>query len=92
MRCLFLDLGGGYMVSKESACNVGDPSSIPGLGRSLGEGIDYPLQYSWASLVAQTVKNPPAMWETWVGKIPWRREWLLTPVFWPVESERVKHD
>ena len=63
MRCLCLDLGGGYMVSKESACNVGDPSSIPGLGRSLGEGIDYPLQYSWASLVAQTVKNPSVMHE-----------------------------
>ena len=41
--------------------NAGDPSSIPGSGRSPGEGIGYPLQYSWASLVAQTVKNPPAM-------------------------------
>ena len=40
------------------------PSSIPGLGRSAGEGMDYPLQYSWASLVAQLVKNPPAMQET----------------------------
>ena len=38
-----------------------------------------------ASLVAQLVKNPPVMWETWVGKIPWRRERLLTPVFWPRE-------
>ena len=53
-------------VGKESTCNAGDPSSIPGLGRSAGEGIGYPLQYSWASLVAQLVKNPPAMWETWV--------------------------
>ena len=53
-------------VGKESACNVGDPSLIPGSGRSAGEGIGYPLQYSWASLVAQLVKNPPAMWETWV--------------------------
>ena len=53
-------------VGKESACNAGDPSSIPGLGRSAGEGIGYPLQYSWASLVAQLAKNPPAMWETWV--------------------------
>ena len=52
-------------VGKESACNAGDPSLIPGLGRSTG-GIDYTLQYSWASLVAQLVKNPPAMWETWV--------------------------
>ena len=49
---------------KKSACNARDPSSIPGLGRSSGEGIGYPLQYSWASLVAQLVKNPPAMWET----------------------------
>ena len=43
---------------------------IPGSGRSPGEGIGYPLQYSWASLVAQLIKNPPAMQETWVGKIP----------------------
>ena len=53
-------------VGKESACNAGDPGSIPGSGRSTGEGIGYPLQYSWASLVTQLVKNPPAMWETWV--------------------------
>ena len=58
-------------LGKESACHVGDPSSIPGLGRSAGEGIGYPLQYSWASLVAQLVKNPPAMWETWVGSLGW---------------------
>ena len=76
-------------VGKESACNAGDPSSIPGLGRSAGEGIGYPLQYSYAFLVAQLVKNPPAMWETWVdpwvGKVSWRRERLSTPVFWPGE-------
>ena len=53
-------------IGKESACNVGDPSSIPGSGKSPGEGISYSLQYSWASLVAQTVNNLPAMWETWV--------------------------
>ena len=53
-------------VGKEFACNTGDPGLIPGLGRSSGEGIGYPLQYSWASLVAQQVKNLPAMWETWV--------------------------
>ena len=53
-------------VGKESVCNVGDPGSIPGLGRSPGEGKGYPLQYSWASLVAQLVKNPPALQETWV--------------------------
>ena len=51
-------------VGEESACNAGDPSLIPRLGRSTGEGIGYPLQYSWASLVAQLVKNPPAMQET----------------------------
>ena len=56
---------GGSEV-KASACNAGDPDSIPGLGRSAGEGIGYPLQYSWASLVAQLVKNLPAMRETWV--------------------------
>ena len=53
-------------VGKESACNTGDPGSIPRSGRSPEEGIGYPLQYSWASLVAQLVKNLPAMWETWV--------------------------
>ena len=50
-------------VGKESACSAGDLGSIPELGRSAGEGIGYPLQYSWASLVSQLVKNPPAMWE-----------------------------
>ena len=53
-------------VGKDSACKAGDPSSIPGLRRSAGEGIGYPLQYSWASLVAQLVKNLPAMWDTWI--------------------------
>ena len=53
-------------VGKESAYNAGDPGSIPGSGRSTGEGIGYPLHYSWAFLVTQLVKNPPAMWETWV--------------------------
>ena len=58
-------------VDKESVCNAGDPGSIPGLGRSAGEGIGYLLQYSWASFVAQLVKNPPAMWETWVRSLGW---------------------
>ena len=58
-------------VGKESACNAGDPGSIPGSGRSPGEGIGYRLQYSWASLVAQVVKNPPAMQETWVRSLGW---------------------
>ena len=53
-------------VGKESACNAGDLSLILGLGRSTGERVGYPLQYSWASLVAQLVKNPPAMQETLV--------------------------
>ena len=53
-------------VGKESACNTGDPGSISGFDGSAGEGISYPLQYSWSYLVAQLVKNPPAMWETWV--------------------------
>ena len=58
-------------AGKESTCNAGDPSSIPGSGRSPGEGIDYPFQCSWASLVAQLVKNLPAMQETWVQFLGW---------------------
>ena len=50
-------------VGKESACNAGDPGLIPGLGGSTGEGIGYPLHYSWASLVTQVVKSMPVMWE-----------------------------
>ena len=53
-------------VGKESACNSGDPGSIPELERSAREGISYSLQYTWASIVAQLVKNLPAMRETWV--------------------------
>ena len=75
---------------KKSTCNVGDPGLIPGLGRSPGEGIGYPLQYSWASLMAQMVKNLPACgrpgFNPWVREIPWRRAWQLTPVFLPGES------
>ena len=59
-------------AGKESACNAGDPSSIPGSGRSPGEGIGYPLQYSRASLVAQLVKNLPAIQETWVQSLGWK--------------------
>ena len=58
-------------IGKESACHAGDLGSIPGLRRSPAEGIGYPLQYSWASLVAQTLKNPPAMQETWVRSLGW---------------------
>ena len=58
-------------ADKESTCNARDPGSIPGSGKSAGEGIGYPLQYSWASLVAQLVKNPPAVQETWVQSLGW---------------------
>ena len=91
-------------VGKEPACNVGDPGLIPGSGRSTGGGISYPLQYSWASLVAQLVKNLPAIQETWVRSLGWEnpleREWLPMPVFWPREfhglyspwGHRVRHN
>ena len=69
-------------VGKESTCNAGDPSSIPRLGRSAREGISYPLQYSRASLVAQLVKNLPAMWETWVQSLGWEN---------PLEKGKATH-
>ena len=85
----------GSSAGKESACNAGDSGSIPGSGRSPGEGIGYPLQYSWASLVAQMVKNPPAMQETWVQSLgwedPWRRAWQPTLVFLPREFRRQRN-
>ena len=56
----------GSSAGKESTCNAGDPGSIFGSGRSPGEGIGYPLQYSWVPLMAQTVRNLPAMWDTWI--------------------------
>ena len=59
-------------AGKESACNAGDTGWIPGSGRSAWEGLGYPLQYSWASLVAQLVKNLPAMGETWVWSLGWK--------------------
>ena len=61
----------GCSAGKESACNAGDSDWIPGSKRSPGEGIGYPLQYSSSSLVAQTVKNLPAMWETWLQSVGW---------------------
>ena len=67
---VFLGFPGGS-AGKESACNAGDPGSVPGSRRSLGEGIGYPLQYSWASLVAQLVKNLPVLQETWVRSLGW---------------------
>ena len=73
------------LVGKESTCNAGDLGLIPGSGRSAGEGIGYRLQYSWASLVTQLVRihlqcGKPGF-DLWVGKIPWRRKRLLTPIF-----------
>ena len=67
---LLLDFRGSS-AGKESTCNAEDSGSIPGSGRSPEEGIGYALQYSWASLVAQMVKNQPAMQETWVRSLIW---------------------
>ena len=91
-------------VGKKSACNAGDPGSIPGSGRSPGEGIVYPVQYSWASLVAQLVKNPPAMRETWVWSLGWedpleKRKatyssilaWRIPWTLYSMGSQRVGH-
>ena len=72
----------GSSAGKESACNTRDPSSILGLGRSPGKGIGYLLQYFGASLVAQLVKNPPAMQESWVRFLGWED---------PVEKGMVTH-
>ena len=76
-------------VGKESACIAGDPGSIPGQEDPLKKGKATQPKYSWASLVAQLVKNLPTWgrpgFDPWVGKILWRRERLPTPVFWPGE-------
>ena len=95
----------GSSVGKESACNARDPSSIPGSGRAAGERIGYPLQYSLASLVAQLVKNPPAMWETWVRSLGWEDPlekgkvthssilaYRIPWTVWSMGSQRVRHD
>ena len=80
---LYIKLGfSDTSVGKESSCNAGDPSSISGSGRSAGERIGYPLQYSWASLVAQLVKNPPPIWDTWVRSLGWED---------PLEKEKATH-
>ena len=71
MRAILAGVFPDSTVGKESTCSAGDPSSIPGLGRSTGEGIGYLLQYSWASLVSQMVENLLAMWETWVLSLGW---------------------
>ena len=92
-------------VGKESACSAGDPGSIPGSGRSPGEGIGYPLQYSWASLEARLVKNLPAVQETWVQSLGWEdplekgkathSSILAWRIPWTVQfvgSQRVRHE
>ena len=88
-------------AGKEPACYVGGPGSIPGLERSAGEGIGYPRLYSWTSLVAQLVKNPPEMWETWVrslgGEDPLEKgksthSSMAWRIPWTMGSQRVGHD
>ena len=92
-------------IGKESTCTAGDSGSIPGSGRSAGEGIGYPLQYSWASLVAQLVKNPPAMQETRVRSLGWEDllekgkathssilAWRIPWAVQSMESQRVGHN
>ena len=64
-QCVYMGFPGSS-AGKESVCNAGDPCLTPGSQRYPGEGIGYSLQYSWASLVAQLVKNLLAMWETWI--------------------------
>ena len=100
---MFLNIVPDSLVGKESACSAGDPGSVPGLGGSPGEGIGYPLQYS--SLVAQLVKNLPAMWETWFRFLGWEdplekgkathSSILAWRIPWSVLSmglQRVRHD
>ena len=90
----------GSSAGKESTCNAGDPGLIPGWERSAREGISYPLQYSWASLVAQLVKNPPAMWETQVEKgtaihssiLAWRIPWTVCIVHGVTKSRTQLND
>ena len=93
------------LVKNLSACNAGDLGSIPGLERSTEEGIGYPLQYSWASLLAQLIKNPPAMQETWVQSLGLEEPlekgkathssilaWRISWTMQSMGSERVGHD
>ena len=95
----------GGSAGKESARSARDLGLIPGLGISAGAGIGYPLQYSWASLVTQLVKNPPAMQETWVRSLGWEDPlekgmathssilaWRIPQTVWSMGSERVGHD
>ena len=92
-------------VGKESTCNAGDPGSIPGLGRSAGAGKSYALQYSWASFVAQLIKNLPAMRETWVWSLSWEDPlekgkathcsilaWRIPWTVYSMGLQRIRHD
>ena len=93
LYCIFewpFDNSGASLITQlvKISCNARDAGSIPGLVNSPGEGIGYTLQYSWASLVAQMVNNPPVMqdipeFNPWAGNIAWNREQLPNPVFWP---------
>ena len=104
---LFCDIMGfpDSSAGEGSTCNVRDPGLIPVSGRSPGEGIGYPLQYSWASLVAQLVKNPLAMQETWVWSLGWEDPlekgkatyfsvlaWRIPWTIQSMGSQRVGHD
>ena len=86
------------LAGKDSACNAREPGSVPGSGRSTGEGIGYPLQYSWASLLAQLVKNPPAMREPWVPSLGWEDPLEKGIAIhssipaWRIGSSSVRHD
>ena len=104
LLCHFMGFPGSS-VDQESACNAEDPSSIPGSGRSAGEGLDYSLQYSRAFLVALLVKNPPAVRETWIRSLGWEdplekrkaahSSILAWRIPWTVQStgsQRVGHD
>ena len=95
----------GGSAGKESACSARDLGWILGLGRSPEEGIGYPLQNSWASLVAQLAKYLPAMWETWVQSLDWEDSlekgkathssilaWRIPWTLYSMGSQRVRHD
>ena len=95
----------GSSAGKGAACNAGDPRSIPGSGRSPGERIGYPLQYSWPFLMAQLVKNMPAMRETWVQSLGWEDTlekgkaihssilaWRIPCTVLSMGAQRVRHD
>ena len=92
-------------AGKESTCSAGDIGSIPVSGRSTGEGIGCPLQYSWASLAAQLVKKSPAVWETWLQSLGWEDPlekgkathssilaWRIPWNVWSMGLQRVRHN